>query len=256
MCVDLSNQLAGTPQPQSCAVGGSPPQACATSSGSHPQPHRPPHQACLDRRRPRVLEPGNGSASSLAQSANLYYKMDFAQLLFQQILVQNGTAGLASDTSLRCYLLCWVSQISSIASVQTPCTHAVHSFLFQTLAFVQKVFTNCKCTNAVLATTASFSDDAQSAAQVKLLAAWLPAKTFRQLEYVSMDNVDNPFQALYLRTLKAICINLQTMALDPVHLSMTCEHAPSLKRMHKAQRRVLKVQRCQGSPNETSIAGA
>ena len=79
-------------------------------------------------------------------------------------------------------------------------------------------------TNATLIMTACQSDDARSCAEV--LSEGLPAEGLRQVQYVSVDNPSRH----YLLTLKTICPNLQLMALDPVHLAMTCEYASSRRR--------------------------
>ena len=72
--------------------------------------------------------------------------------------------------------------------------------------------------------TACATDDAEAAARV--LSEGLPAEGLRQVQYVC---VDNPSRR-YLLALQTICPNLQLMALDPVHLAMTCEYATSRKR--------------------------
>ena len=68
------------------------------------------------------------------------------------------------------------------------------------------------------------SDDACGAAQS--LAESITAEGLAQVQFVTVDNPSRH----YLLSLKNICPNLQVMALDPVHLAMTCEYASSRKR--------------------------
>ena len=68
------------------------------------------------------------------------------------------------------------------------------------------------------------SDDACGAAQS--LAESITAEGLAQVQFVTVDNPSRH----YLLSLKNICPNLQVMAMDPVHLAMTCEYASSRKR--------------------------
>ena len=61
---------------------------------------------------------------------------------------------------------------------------------------------------------------------VDALATHLPASGLQQVKYIS---VDNPSAKLWNHA-RQICPNLQILALDPVHLAMTCEYASSRRR--------------------------
>ena len=79
-------------------------------------------------------------------------------------------------------------------------------------------------TNAVLMLTAVSSEE--TSVLVDALAAHLPAGGLQQVKYLS---VDNPSAKLW-HHVRRRCPNLQILALDPVHLAMTCEFASSRKR--------------------------
>ena len=79
-------------------------------------------------------------------------------------------------------------------------------------------------TNAVLMLCATTTDEAD--VLVEAMATNLPASGLRQVRCVS---VDNPSSRLW-QSLRLICPNLQVLALDPIHLAMTCEYASSRKR--------------------------
>ncbi|CAE7414269.1 unnamed protein product [Symbiodinium microadriaticum] len=225
----------------------------------------------------------------LRRARNIYYNVDFAQMLFQQTLVQNakvhaimaalhtrvhGDAAsllpshakdwwpvlediftssavvdmeanlvreaighkeclcLSIDATLRCCLSV-LGQPKRRRSSREPVQAAFDEesmlrrapLIPSVNSFIQaKVFTVRGRTNATLIMTACQSDDARSCAEV--LSEGLPAEGLRQVQYVSVDNPSRH----YLLTLKTICPNLQLMALDPVHLAMTCEYASSRRR--------------------------
>ncbi|CAE7209382.1 unnamed protein product, partial [Symbiodinium microadriaticum] len=88
----------------------------------------------------------------------------------------------------------------------------------------EKVVTCRGRTNAVLMLCATTTDEAD--VLVEAMATNLPASGLRQVRCVS---VDNPSSRLW-QSLRLICPNLQVLALDPIHLAMTCEYASSRKR--------------------------
>ena len=61
---------------------------------------------------------------------------------------------------------------------------------------------------------------------IDALASRLSARALQQVRYFS---VDNPSAKMW-RCVRQICPNLHVLALDPVHLPMTCEYASSRRR--------------------------
>ena len=96
--------------------------------------------------------------------------------------------------------------------------------LYQSAEASTEVVTCRGRTNAVLMLCATTTDEAD--VLVEAMANNLPASGLRQVRCVA---VDNPSTRLW-QSLRHICPNLQVLALDPVHLAMTCEYASGRKR--------------------------
>ena len=82
-------------------------------------------------------------------------------------------------------------------------------------------------TNAVLVMCAS----EESETACLLLSETLPASALRQVVFVA---VDNPSRRFY-DALKTICPGLQGMALDTIHLAMTCEYATARRKSNSSK---------------------
>ena len=111
----------------------------------------------------------------------------------------------------------------------------VDTYIYIYIRCATKVITVRGRTNAVLLMKASAGEDADTVCFV--LSQALTAAALAQIQFVT---VDNPSRR-YLNSLKSICPGLQGMALDTVHLAMTCEYATARRRSPatKALRRLL-----------------
>ena len=125
---------------------------------------------------------------------------------------------LSIDATMRCCL--------SILGQARPRTAKVErdAAVFRGDDALTRVLTVRGRSSAVLLMEALSSDDSEAC--VRALADHLPARGLAQTSYVL---VDNPSQK-YWKELRTICPSLQVLALDPVHLAMTCEYASVRKR--------------------------